>query len=306
MGARVRLAMICLSGFFLAACAKEKEKPDQPFGPTGVPPQLRARSSTEGAGTPVAPGGNAQPFITPQSDIAFTDPDNPDAGIPEIESLMAAPKKGPWEDSETIARQVAAREGKPILMWFTDSARSPMCKALSAELFSTPAFNEWAQEHVVRLRIDSAAVVSDPNLSIDERESRETEIKKYVQQLKKRYKVLGHPSVMMLNPSGEVIGRYRGYKRGDADYFWGLIKQGQVASEAAYQSWRKSLEQKGYRDWEGKGKGGRKVFAKLASYSKGNLILIEPGGERFKTNEDRLSNKDRDWIAAQKATRGIE
>lgn len=304
MGYRAKLITLCVGGLLLGACGKDAEKADEPFGASGIPPQLRASTSGDSGGTPIIPGGNAQAMITPQRDIVFTDPDNPDAGIPEIETLMAAPKKGPWEESETIARQTAAREGKPILIWFTDSARSPMCKALASELFSTSAFDKWAQEHVVRLRVDTSFSVTDPNLTLDQKVNRQIDIKNYVQRLKKRYKVLGHPSVLMLNPSGEVIGRYRGYKRGDADYFWGLIKQGQVASATAYKGWRKNLEAKGYRDWEGRG--GRKVFARLAAYSKGNLILVEPGGERFKTKESRLSGADRGWIENQKSMRGIQ
>ncbi len=137
---------------------------------------------------------------------------------------MAAPKKGPWEESETIARQTAAREGKPILIWFTDS--NPLSKALGTELFGTKEFGKWAEDRLVRLRIDSDVSVDDPDISLDEKVTRQSEIKAYVKRLKKQYRVLGAPSVLMLNPSGEVIARYRGYKRGDADYFWGLIKQG--------------------------------------------------------------------------------
>ena len=277
---------------------------DEAMPPPGVGPKIRTPAD---GGVRVNPGGNAQPLpinVTPQNDIVFTDPDNPDAGIPELANLMAAPKRGPWEESETIARQTAAREGKPILMWFTDSARSPMCKVLSAELFSNAKFESWAAENLVRLRVDSNVSADDPDLSLDEKITRETEMKAYVARLKKRYRVLGHPSVLMLNPSGEVIERLRGYKRGDADYFWGLIKQNTIAAQISSEKWRKELEAKGYRDW--RGQSGRKVFAKLLQYSKGTLILIEPGGERFRTQENNLSNDDRKWLDDQKTLRGIE
>jgi hypothetical protein len=55
-----------------------------------------------------------------------------------------------------------------------------------------------------------------------------------------------------------------------------------------------------------RGESGRKVFAKLSSYSKGTLILTEPGGERFRTQENNLSKDDRKWLADQKTLRGIE
>lgn len=273
-----------------------------PFGSTGIPPQLRARS--QDIGTPVVAGGNAPTSqggvaFTAEEDIVFTDPDNPEASLPELSSLLtAAPKRrGPWEESETIAKQRAAREGKPLLIWFTDTARSPMCKALSQELFSSPEFEQWATERLIRLRIDANLELNDPDLSMDEESTRRADIKTYVTRLKKQYKVLGYPSVLMLNPSGEVIGRYRGYKRGDADYFWGLIKHGEAVSANTHKKWREGLEKKGYREWHDRK--GRTVFAKLTSYSKGTLTLIEPDGTRSRTEESKLSKEDRAWIAEQ-------
>lgn len=297
----------------LASCAKlgigGGSKPaDEPaaFGPTGIPPQLRAKGAD--AGTPVTPGGNVvnpavPPNLTPEDDIVFTDPDNPDAKLPELATLLAAPKRGPWEESETIAKQRAAREGKPLLIWFTDSARSPMCKALAQELFSTPDFEKWASEKLIRLRVDAQVHDNNPDLSLDEKETRLVDIKDYVGRMKKHYKILGQPSVLMLNSSGEVIGRYRGYKRGDAEYLWGRLKHAEVVSTAACQSWRAGLEKKGYREWQDRKE--RKVFAKLTGCSNGTVTLIEPDGTRSRTQENLLSDKDRAWINEQKKLRNM-
>jgi len=296
---------ICLLALaVLGSCAKSKPGgavlPSSP-GSASVPPFMRG--GTRDAGTPVRPGPAVQ--LTPDEDIVFTDPDNPEASLPELSTLLAAaPKRrGPWEQSETIAKRRAAREGKPLLIWFTDSARSPMCKALSQELFNNPEFEAWAAEKIIRLRVDANIVVDDPDISLDEKENRMVEIRNYVTRIKKQYKVLGHPYLILLNPSGGVLGRYPGYKRGDADYTWGRIKQGEVASTHTYQGWRTSLEKKGYREW--RDRLDRKVFAKLTSYSDGTLTLIEPDGTRSRTHENKLSDKDRAWIAEQKKLRGL-
>jgi len=305
----------------LVSCAKlgignlnsNKLAPDtqpSPFGPTGIPPALRSKGGDQG--TPVTPGGNAtaQLNVTPEEDIVFTDPDNPDANLPELTTLLSnAPiRTNPWEDSETIARQRAAREGKPLLIWFTDSKNSPMCKALSQDLFSTPDFEKWAAEKLVRLRIDAnsagSSFVTDKDISLSEKESRMVEVRSYNTRLKKQYKVLGYPSLLMLNPSGEVIGRYRGYKRGQGDYTWGLLKHAETVSANAYQNWRASLEKKGYREWKDRKE--RKVLAKLMSYSNGTLILIEPDGTRCRTDESKLCDRDRAWISEQKKLRNIQ
>lgn len=287
---------------------KEPAEPPSPFGASGIPPQLRAKGPD--SGSPVAPVANAaEPGaamnFTPEEEIVFTDPDNPDAQLPELSSILTAPtRRGPWEESETIARKLAAREGKPLLIWFTDSARSPMCKALAEELFSTPEFEKWAGEKVVRLRVDSNVQVNDPDLSLGDKETRLVDLKNYVSRMKKTFKVLGHPVILMLNPSGEVVGRYRGYKRGQAAYTWGLIKHAEAVSSNASKQWRTSLEKKGYREWRDRKE--RKVFAKLTAYSKGTLTLIEPDGTRCRTDESRLCDEDQEWIAAQKRLRNLQ
>ena len=298
----------------LASCAKlgiggsPKPTPETgAFGGSGIPPQLRAKGSDPG--TPVTPGGNATPppgplNLTPEDEIVFTDPDDPDAKLPELSTILTAPKRGPWEESETIARQRAAREGKPLLIWFTDSARSPMCKALTQELFSKPDFEQWASEKLIRLRVDANIQVNDPDLTLGEKESRLVELKNYVARMKKTYKALGYPSLFLLNPSGEVIGRYRGYKRGNAEYFWGQLKHGEAVSANSYQTWCAGLEKKGYRQWQDRRE--RKVFAKLTGYANGTLTLIEPDGTRSRTQENQLSDKDRAWIAEQKKLRKNE
>lgn len=283
----------------------EKTDEQKAFGDTGIPPQLRARGTAGDTGDgafPVTPGGNRSPGgplnFTPMEDIVFTNPDNPDAQLPELADLLAAPKAKSWEESDTVARRRSAREGKPLLIWFTSTQNSPMCKALNEELFSTSDFEKWAGEKLVRLRVDDTARVSDPDLSLDEARTREIDIRTYASDLKKRYKVMGHPTLILLNPSGEVIGRYVGYNRGSAEFTWGLIKHGESVSTRAFTSWRAGLEKKGYREWQDRR--GRSVFAKLVAYTKGELILIEPDGSRSRTHEDKLCDADRAWIAEQK------
>lgn len=309
----VSWALVLVMG--LTSCAKlgggdkaeaEGENASMPFGATGIPPQLRGKGPDSGAPVtagPGAPTAHAGVKFTAEEDIVFTNPDNPDSSLPELSSLLAdAPKRrGPWEESETIAKQRAAREGKPLLIWFTDSVRSPMCKALSQELFTSSEFDDWATDRLVRLRVDANIEVNDPDLSMDDENTRRVNLKTYVARLKKQYKILGHPYLVMLNPSGEVILRHSGYKRGQADYVWGLIKHNEAVSANAYKTWKEGMEKKGYREWHDRK--GRVVFAKLTSYSNGKLSLIEPDGTRSRTDEKNLSAEDGAWIAEQKRLR---
>lgn len=300
------IALSSCSMLGLGGKDKPEEKPN-PFGPTGIPQQLRA--STADAGTPVKPGGNAPDTpstlaFTPDEDLVFTDPDNPNAELPELTTLLSSVKRGPWELSETIAKKRSLREGKPMLIWFTDSNKSPMCKALSAELFSQNDFGQWAEEKIIRLRVDSAIDAKDPDLSIEDKATKEVDMKTYVNNLKKRYRILGSPSLIMLTPNSAVVGRYRGYKRGDREFTWGQLKQGEAAASHSHKAWQAGLEKKGYREWQDRQQ--RKVFAKLTNYSQGTLSLLEPDGTRSQTTETKLSDGDRAWIAEQKKIRNME
>jgi thioredoxin-related protein len=307
------LPWIFLGSLALGGCAKlgfgKKEAADakpKPFGESGIPPSLR--KSGGDSGTSITAGGNvtarlSPEQITPAEDIVYTDPDNPEAGIPELATLLADNKRGPWEDSETLAKNRSIREGKPLLIWFTDSQSSPMCKAVTQELFSTNEFGNWATEKLVRLKVDAVANFDDKDMDLASKEDLRTRIMSYNKALKARYKILGYPSFIMLSPSGEVVGRYRGYKRGEADLLWGQFKHGEAVSSNSYREWRSSLEKRGYREWQDRK--GRKIFAKLTSYSKGKLTFIEPHGVRSQTQETSLSDTDRAWITEQKRLRSL-
>ena len=304
------LASLLLASCSLMGGAGKKKEDDKPFGASGIPPQLRAKTPDSEAGTAVVAGGNipagaAAVNFTPSEDIVYTDPDNPDAVIPELATVLSGPKRGPWEESETIAKQRSVREGKPLLIWFTDSQSSPMCKAISQELFSTNDFGNWATENLVRLRVDSANIkTDDPDADLSDSEDYRARVKAYYVALKKRYKVMGYPALVVLSPNGEVVGQYRGYKRGNAKFVWGQLKQAHAISMESYKGWRAGMEKKGYREWQDRGD--RKIFAKLVSYSKGELVLIEPNGSRARTKEASLSDKDRAWIAEQKKLRNLQ
>jgi thioredoxin-related protein len=298
----------------LCGCAKmggPKKTPDKPStapaDTSGIPSEYPNFHQPPGAtaGTPVVGGGNvpARIPVTPDEDIVWTDPDHPDAKPAELETLLEAPQSKTWEESDTEARKQAMRQCKPLLIWFTDSASNALCKTLSNELFSTEPFDKWANDKFVRLRVDANTHRADPKLSMADREDRESRMKDYVEEMKKRYKVLGQPTVLVVAPNGSVIGRYRGYNTGKSEIYWGLIRQGEVAGSKSCAEWRAGMEKKGYRQWQDRR--GRKVFAKLLAYAKGDIFLTEPDGQRSRTTESKLSDADRSWLAKEKAARGI-
>ena len=187
-------------------------------------------------------------------------------------------------------------QDKPVLIWFTDSQNSVNCKMLSQELFNDEEFDEWASETFVRLRVDSRVTGKDAN--------EESLRKSYVKDLKKRFKVLGNPMLVVLTPAEDVILREKGYVRGQAQFKWGMLRQSAKVASEKHLKWKTKMEKKGYRTWSDPR--GRSIFAKLVAYRDGQLIIVEPDGTRARTKEKNLSPADQDWIAAQKRARGIE
>lgn len=310
--------VLCVLGLLSSSCGLGKrdslmpdfKDQDRPFGSTGIPPDLRPATAASD-GTRVEPGGNrsGQPVnfeITPDDQMIFTNPDDPDSIIPELANLLAeqGQDKGSWERSESVARKRSMRENKALLIWFTDTGRSPNCRMLEEELFAAMEFNQWADEKLIRLKIDSNLTSNpvDEALSFDESETLKVKIRNYVAEMRRRYRVAGSPTLVVLDASGEVLARYRGFKRGGGEVLFGKIRHSEFVATRNQERWRSDMEQRGYRDWQDM-RGRVSIFARLVGYRDGELILIEPDGGQVRTREAHLSAKDRAWIQQQKLTR---
>ena len=232
--------------------------------------------------------------LIPEDEIVWApeDPNEPIVGLDDVVTKSNKPVDT-WFVNYKKAMQASRVEGKPLLIWFTSTRNSPFDVALSNELFSTSNFNKWAEENLVRLRIDSNVIAN----SISEREKK----KDYIKSLKKRYKVMGNPVVLVLSPRGTVFGTYRGYKPGEVDYYYGRLRNAQRAAQNDYNSWKNEMEAKGYRVWHDLR--GKSVFAKPVRYraSSGKIWLVEPDGRKSVTTIDKLSLEDRLYVEQKAA-----
>lgn len=295
----------------LAACAGGDaggggETRPNPLDPNSIPPSLRG-DQFGSAVTSVSSDNRLEGLedsagvVLDTDDIVFTDPDaeDPEDILPELEQLLEeAPDEGPWRKSFTQTLREARHAGKPILIWFSDSQNSPPSRALGEELFNQRDFEAWASKHFVRLQVDSRVQGSKLDHDVANKAD-------YIEGLKKRFRVFGTPTLLVLTEGeNKVIGKYKGYRRGQADYKWGQLRQALALAEESQEQWKKRMEGRGYRDWTGPR--GRSIFAKLQRYHDGRLILVEPDGHRFQTKERYLSPGDQDWIAEQKRRRGIQ
>lgn len=68
-------------------------------------------------------------------------------------NVYKSAKEG-WLVDVDEAYAISNKEGKPILANFTGSDWCGWCKKLDADVFTKPAFQEWAKENVVLLELD--------------------------------------------------------------------------------------------------------------------------------------------------------
>lgn len=234
-----------------------------------------------------------------EADLIFTDPDNVKASEAAIEKLYKVQKKD-WFVSHSIAKNQALIESKPLLMVFTNTnGSSPAAAKLEKELLARIDFADWAKEHFVRLRLDynvKGTKSADMKVLSDALEKR-----KYLNSLKKRYKVSGFPSMIVVAADGSVTQHVRGYDGGNYEFTWGLLKTAVANSKEKQDELERKLLRKGYRRWQGKNE--LKILAKLASYKEGELLLIAPNGVRYQTHIKNLSPADRQWLEDEQARR---
>ena len=230
--------------------------------------------------------------------IVWSDPTKPNADIPFGEGFKQKAKpESPWFESFAEARRESTRTGKPILMFFLSSKNASSTSAISRELFAANDFGEWAKDNVVRLRVD----IDGGSMERGELSDGTIKRRRYAENLKKQFHVLGYPTVVILQPDGSVYSQERGYKRGEKSEMWGKLKNAALTIGHNHEIWKRKMNAKGYRDWTGTN--GQVVFARLARYKQGEMILIEPDGNRIKTSTRFLSKNDRAWIIAEQEKR---
>ena len=97
-----------------------------------------------------------------------------------------------WVTSMEQAQELARDKRKTILMDFTGSDWCGWCIKLSEEVFDTPEFKEWADQHLVLVELDF------PN----DQSKITPEIKAHNDQWLKKLQVAGFPTVYLTDHEG--------------------------------------------------------------------------------------------------------
>jgi protein disulfide-isomerase len=103
-------------------------------------------------------------------------------------------KNDNWLVNVEEAYELSKKTNKPILANFTGSDWCGWCKKLSAEVFDTDEFNEWAKDNVILLELDFPRRTKLPQQQEVQNRS-----------LQQAFKVTGFPTIWMfdLNKSEE-------------------------------------------------------------------------------------------------------
>lgn len=109
-----------------------------------------------------------------------------------------------WTTSMEAAKAEAVARKVPILVDFSGSDWCGWCIRLEKEVFSQPAFKEFAKGNLVLLLVD-----------FPRRVQQTAEVKMANRKLAEEFGVEGFPTVLLLNAEGRELAR-TGYKAGGA------------------------------------------------------------------------------------------
>lgn len=131
------------------------------------------------------------------------------AGLPSGRALE-------WRTDLAQAAADARQDQRLLLLNFSGSDWCGWCKKLDAEVFSRPAFQEYAASNLVSVLAD-----------FPRRTPQDKALKAQNERLMQQFQVDGFPVVLIFNPDGELIGQL-GYQPGGPAGFIQAIRQVQA------------------------------------------------------------------------------
>jgi len=112
-----------------------------------------------------------------------------------------------WETDFARASARAKESGKYMLLDFSGSDWCGWCVRLEKEVFSQEQFRRYAADNLVCVLLD-----------FPRRKAQSPEVKKQNQKLSETYGIKGFPTVLVLSPDGELVGK-TGYRPGGAEAY---------------------------------------------------------------------------------------
>ena len=112
-----------------------------------------------------------------------------------------------WSEDLDQAKVEAAKNNKYIFVSFSGSDWCHWCIKLDEEVLSTKEFQCYAEDKLVMVLVD-----------FPKRKKQPQELKIKNEELARKYRVRGFPSVALLSPEGKLVSM-TGYRRGGAEAY---------------------------------------------------------------------------------------
>ena len=190
---------------------------------------------------------------------------------------------GPWMTDYEKALVKAKEENKPMLLSFTGSDWCHWCIKLSDEVFSEKKFENFAEEALVCVTLDSPRGSGGKSKNAARTAS-----------MKGRFRVRGVPTIVLLKPDEQEIGR-TGYRKGGAEpYVEHLKAMISPHMELATGESEPEPETSRYRTWTSQS--GTTVEAELVEHGGGSIKLRKQDGSVFQIKVGLLSQSDREFL----------
>ena len=109
-----------------------------------------------------------------------------------VTALFAAAPDSSWFTNFSKAQTAAREKGKPMYVLFTGSSWCPWCIKLHNEVLAKDSFKKFLGKNFVAVFLDFPAMGNPPAANAA---------------LMEKYGVEGFPTVVVLDPSGKVLGR---------------------------------------------------------------------------------------------------
>lgn len=135
-----------------------------------------------------------------------------------------------WETDFAKASTNASKSGLYMLLDFSGSDWCGWCVKLDKEVFSKPEFKTFAKTNLVCVLVD-----------FPRQKHQSKKLKEQNADLGKKYGIRGYPSVIILSPDGDLVGR-TGYQEGGAKKYVEQLKE--MIAEHKKQQPKKEPEKK--------------------------------------------------------------
>ena len=191
-----------------------------------------------------------------------------------------------WETDYEAALKKAKEENRFILVDFSGSDWCGWCIRLNKEVFSERAFEDYADEELVCLLIDTPR-----------RKKLSRDLEAQNTRLKQQFRVSGFPTVLVLNPDGEPVGR-TGYQKGGPEAYVQHLKEFIEPHREAYPlkgaaPGPRTVRTAG-RTWTAVS--GSTLEAELIEVGGGWVRLRKADGTQIKIRVNKLSTEDQAFL----------